>query len=91
MWATAKGDEERLSPQFPIRLMNKDFGLILNLAAAGWRANAPPQMLPSRSMRRQSTKERRRFFRVILEIGKRAHLGSNGNGRRDWGVDLVGL
>ena len=27
-------DEERYSPQFPIRLMNKNFGLILNLAAA---------------------------------------------------------
>jgi 3-hydroxyisobutyrate dehydrogenase-like beta-hydroxyacid dehydrogenase len=29
-----KSDEERYSPQFPIRLMNKNFGLILNLVAA---------------------------------------------------------
>ena len=49
------------SPQFPIRLMNKDFGLILDLAAA---ARECPQREPLlRSTRGNRTKEQSKIFR----------------------------
>jgi 3-hydroxyisobutyrate dehydrogenase-like beta-hydroxyacid dehydrogenase len=46
------------SPQFPIRLMNKDFGLILELAAT-----CPQRVLLLRSMRGDRTKDRNKMFR----------------------------
>jgi 3-hydroxyisobutyrate dehydrogenase-like beta-hydroxyacid dehydrogenase len=59
------------SPQFPIRLMNKDFGLILNLAAAVG-ARMPAAGAAFEINARQSDEGAEQ---------KRAHLDSNGNGR----------
>jgi 3-hydroxyisobutyrate dehydrogenase len=69
------------SPQFPIRLMNKDFGLILDLAAAvGARMPAVDAAFEINS--RQSDKGAEQdFSAVILEMEQRAHLSFNGNGR----------
>jgi 3-hydroxyisobutyrate dehydrogenase-like beta-hydroxyacid dehydrogenase len=69
------------SPQFPIRLMNKDFGLILNLAAAVG-ARMPAAGAAFEINARQSDEGGEQdFSAVILQMEKRAHLGSNGNGR----------
>jgi len=69
------------SPQFPIRLMNKDFGLILNLAAAVG-ARMPAAGAAFEINARQSNEGAEQdFSAVILQMEKRAHLGSNGNGR----------
>src|SRR5271155_1513361 len=66
------------SPQFPIRLMNKDFGLILNLAAAvGARMPATGAAFEVNS--RQSDQEHEQeqdFSAVILQMEEQAHLGS---------------
>jgi 3-hydroxyisobutyrate dehydrogenase-like beta-hydroxyacid dehydrogenase len=67
------------SPQFPIRLMNKDFGLILNLAAAVG-ARMPAAGAAFEINARQSDEGAEQdFSAVILQMEKRAHLGSNGN------------
>jgi 3-hydroxyisobutyrate dehydrogenase-like beta-hydroxyacid dehydrogenase len=74
------------SPQFPIRLMNKDFGLILNLAAAVG-AQMPAAGAAFAINSRQSDEGAEQdFSAVILQMEKQAHLagsnGSNGNGQR---------
>src|SRR6266478_4822286 len=70
------------SPQFPIRLMNKDFGLILNLAAAVG-ARMPAAGAAFEINARQSDEGAEQdFSAVILQMEKRAHLGSNGDGRK---------
>jgi 3-hydroxyisobutyrate dehydrogenase len=67
------------SPQFPIRLMNKDFGLILNLAAAVG-ARMPAAGAAFEINARQSDEGAEQdFSAVILQMEKHAHLGSNGN------------
>ena len=69
------------SPQFPLRLMNKDFGLILNLAAAvgaqmpATRASFEVNVAQSAEGKEQD------FSAVILEMEKQAHLGSGDNRR----------
>jgi 3-hydroxyisobutyrate dehydrogenase len=69
------------SPQFPIRLMNKDFGLILNLAAAvGARMPAAGAAFEINARQADEGAEQD-FSAVILQMEKRAHLGSNGDGR----------
>jgi 3-hydroxyisobutyrate dehydrogenase-like beta-hydroxyacid dehydrogenase len=69
------------SPQFPIRLMNKDFGLILDLAAAVG-ARMPAAGVAFEINARQSDEGAEQdFSAVILQMEKRALLGSNGNGR----------
>ncbi len=69
------------SPQFPIRLMNKDFGLILNLAAAVG-ARMPATGAAFEINARQSDEGAEQdFSAVILQMEKRANLSSNGNGR----------
>jgi 3-hydroxyisobutyrate dehydrogenase len=69
------------SPQFPIRLMNKDFGLILNLAAAvGLRMPATGAAFEINAMQSDEGAEQD-FSAVILQMEKRAHLDGNGNGR----------
>src|SRR6267143_2077226 len=69
------------SPQFPIRLMNKDFGLILNLAAAVG-ARMPAAGAAFEINARQSDEGvEQDFSAVILQMEKYAHLGYNGNGR----------
>jgi len=66
------------SPQFPIRLMNKDFGLILNLAAAVG-ARMPASGAAFEINARQSDEGAEQdFSAVILQMEKRAHLSSNG-------------
>jgi 3-hydroxyisobutyrate dehydrogenase len=69
------------TPQFPIRLMNKDFGLILELAAAvGARMPAAGAAFEINARQSEEGAEQD-FSAVILQMEKRAHLGSNGNGR----------
>ncbi len=69
------------SPQFPIRLMNKDFGLILNLAAE-LGARMPAAGAAFEINARQSDEgPEQDFSAVILQMEKRVHLGSTGNGR----------
>jgi 3-hydroxyisobutyrate dehydrogenase-like beta-hydroxyacid dehydrogenase len=83
------------SPQFPIRLMNKDFGLILNLAAAvGARMPAAGAAFEINARQVDEGPEQD-FSAVILQMEKRVHLGSNGDGGRDLasisrGIHVVG-
>ncbi len=64
------------SPQFPIRLMNKDFGLILNLAAAVG-ARMPATGAAFEVNARQSEQQQEQdFSAVILQMQKRDHLAS---------------
>jgi 3-hydroxyisobutyrate dehydrogenase-like beta-hydroxyacid dehydrogenase len=66
------------SPQFPIRLMNKDFGLILNLAAAVG-ARMPATGAAFEVNARQSEQEQEQdFSAVILQMEKQDHLASAG-------------
>jgi 3-hydroxyisobutyrate dehydrogenase len=64
------------TPQFPIRLMNKDFGLILNLAA-GVGARMPAAGAAFEINARQTDEEiEQDFSAVILQMEKYAHLNS---------------
>jgi 3-hydroxyisobutyrate dehydrogenase-like beta-hydroxyacid dehydrogenase len=74
------------TPQFPIRLMNKDFGLILSLAAAVG-ARMPAAGAAFEINARQSDEETEQdFSAVILQMEKYAHLGST-NGPTHVGVN----
>src|ERR1700740_3667000 len=69
------------SPQFPLRLMNKDFGLILNLAAAGG-ARMPAAVAAFEVNARQLDQGNEQdFSAVILQMEEQAHLGSSDKGR----------
>ena len=69
------------SPQFPLRLMNKDFALILNLAAAvGARMPATGAAFEVNARQSDDGAEQD-FSAVILQMEKQAHLGPDGNGR----------
>jgi 3-hydroxyisobutyrate dehydrogenase-like beta-hydroxyacid dehydrogenase len=69
------------SPQFPIRLMNKDFGLIFDLAnAVGARMPAAGAAFEINARQWDEGGEQD-FSAVILQMEKRAHLGSGGNRR----------
>src|SRR5258708_3816637 len=62
------------SPQFPIRLMNKDFGLILNLAAAvGVRMPATGAAFEVNA-RQSEQQQEQDFSAVILQMQKQDHL-----------------
>jgi len=75
------------SPQFPIRLMNKDFGLILNLAAAvGVRMPATGAAFEANARQSEQGPEQD-FSAVILQMEKNAHLGSANSGQTRSGVD----
>jgi 3-hydroxyisobutyrate dehydrogenase-like beta-hydroxyacid dehydrogenase len=68
------------TPQFPIRLMNKDFGLILSLAAAlGVRMPAADAAFEINARQSDEGAEQD-FSAVILQMEKRAHLGSTDKG-----------
>jgi 3-hydroxyisobutyrate dehydrogenase-like beta-hydroxyacid dehydrogenase len=70
------------SPQFPIRLMNKDFGLILNLAAAvGARMPATGAAFEINARQADEGAEQD-FSAVILHMEKYAHLVANADGRK---------
>jgi 3-hydroxyisobutyrate dehydrogenase len=74
------------SPQFPLRLMNKDFGLILNLAAAvGARMPATVAAFEANARQSEQGKEQD-FSAVILQMENQAHLGSTGNERTPVGA-----
>jgi 3-hydroxyisobutyrate dehydrogenase-like beta-hydroxyacid dehydrogenase len=69
------------SPQFPLRLMNKDFGLILKLAAAVG-AEMPATRAAFEVNAAQSAQgQEQDFSAVILEMEKQAHLDSRDNRR----------
>src|SRR6266436_2808924 len=69
------------SPQFPMRLMNKDFGLILNLAAAvGARMPAAGAAFEVNT-KQSSEGAEQDFSAVILRMEKEAHLDLTGEGR----------
>jgi 3-hydroxyisobutyrate dehydrogenase-like beta-hydroxyacid dehydrogenase len=81
-----KAIQSDYSPQFPLRLMNKDFGLILSLAAAVG-AEMPATRAAFEVNAAQSAEgQEQDFSAVILEMEKRAHLGSGDNGRTRVGV-----
>jgi 3-hydroxyisobutyrate dehydrogenase-like beta-hydroxyacid dehydrogenase len=72
-----KGD---YSPQFPLRLMNKDFGLIFDLASSlGVRMPATAAAFEINA-RQSDLGEEQDFSAVILQMEKQAHLGSRDNG-----------
>jgi 3-hydroxyisobutyrate dehydrogenase-like beta-hydroxyacid dehydrogenase len=69
------------SPQFPLRLMNKDFGLILDLAAAVG-AHVPAAEAAFRvNARRSDEGKEEDFSAVILQMEKQDHLVSMEEGR----------
>ena len=75
------------SPQFPIRLMNKDFGLIFNLAAAVG-ARLPAAGAAFEINARQSDEGAEQdFSAVILQMEKQAHLGSKDHSLTRLGVN----
>jgi 3-hydroxyisobutyrate dehydrogenase-like beta-hydroxyacid dehydrogenase len=74
------------SPQFPIRLMNKDFGLIFDLANAVG-ARMPAARAAFEINARQSDEgPEQDFSAVILQMEKQAHLGSTDRGQTRVGV-----
>lgn len=62
------------SPQFPIRLMNKDFGLILNLAADVGAQMPATDAAFEINARQLELGPEQDFSAVILQMEKRAHL-----------------
>ena len=69
------------SPQFPLRLMNKDFRLILNLAVAvGARMPATETAFEVNEKQSEQGSEQD-FSAVILQMEKQAHLDSTDAGR----------
>ena len=78
------------SPQFPIRLMNKDFGLILRLAAAVG-ARVPAASAASEINARQSEQGAEQdFSAVILQMEKQDQVGSAGKSRAQTGGTSTG-
>jgi 3-hydroxyisobutyrate dehydrogenase len=74
------------SPQFPIRLMNKDFGLILKLATAvGARMPAAGAALEVNEAQLAEGAEQD-FSAVILQMEKQDHLDHASNGRNSIGA-----
>jgi 3-hydroxyisobutyrate dehydrogenase-like beta-hydroxyacid dehydrogenase len=68
------------SPQFPLRLMNKDFGLILKLASAV-AAQMPAAEAAFEVNAAQSAEGiEQDFSAVILQMEKQSHLGSTDKG-----------
>jgi 3-hydroxyisobutyrate dehydrogenase len=65
------------SPQFPIRLMNKDFGLILNLAAAVGARMPAAEAAFEINARQADEGAEQDFSAVILQMEKRAHLSAS--------------
>jgi 3-hydroxyisobutyrate dehydrogenase len=77
----ARAMKNDYSPQFPIRLMNKDFGLILNLArTVGARMPAATAALEINARQSDEGTEQD-FSAVILQMEKQARLGSTDTGR----------
>src|SRR3984957_13307736 len=82
--ARAKNDD--YSPQFPLRLMYKDFGLILNLAAeVGAQMPATRAAYAVNAMQSEQGKEQD-FSAVILQMEKQASLDSTDKERARVGI-----
>jgi 3-hydroxyisobutyrate dehydrogenase-like beta-hydroxyacid dehydrogenase len=62
------------SPQFPLRLMNKDFGLIFYLAAAVGARMPATEAAFEVNARQSEQGEEQDFSAVILQMEKQAHL-----------------
>jgi 3-hydroxyisobutyrate dehydrogenase-like beta-hydroxyacid dehydrogenase len=69
------------SPQFPLRLMNKDFRLILSLAAAVGAEMPATRAAFEVNAAQSAGGQEQDFSAVILEMEKQAHLGSGDKGR----------
>jgi 3-hydroxyisobutyrate dehydrogenase len=74
------------SPQFPLRLMNKDFGLILDLAAAVGAAMPATRVALEVNAAESAQGQEQDFSAVILEMEKRAHLGFGDTGPGRFGI-----
>src|SRR6202158_2884189 len=74
------------SPQFPLRLMNKDFGLILNLAAAVGALMPATHAAFEVNVAQSAQGQEQDFSAVILQMEKQAHLGSADKGRTRVGI-----
>src|SRR5258706_4327131 len=86
----ARAMKSDYTPQFPIRLMNKDFGLILELAATVG-ARMPAAGAAFEINARQSDEGAEQdFSAVILQMEKRAHLRFHGKPRTRSMGDLSG-
>ncbi len=74
------------SPQFPLRLMNKDFGLIFNLATSlGVRMPATAAAFEINS-RQSDLGDEQDFSAVILQMEKQAHLDGRDEGQTRFGA-----
>jgi 3-hydroxyisobutyrate dehydrogenase-like beta-hydroxyacid dehydrogenase len=69
------------SPQFPLRLMNKDFRLILSLAAAVGAEMPATRAAFEVNAAQSAGGQEQDFSAVILEMEKQAHLDSGDKGR----------
>ncbi len=69
------------SPQFPLRLMNKDFGLILNLAAAVGAEMPATRAAFAVNATQAAWGNEQDFSAVILQMEEQAHLGSTNKAR----------
>ncbi len=67
-------------PQFPLRLMNKDFGLILNLAEAVGSQMPAARAAFEVNAAQAALGNEQDFSAVILQMEERAHLGSADKG-----------
>src|SRR5271154_320949 len=65
------------TPQFPLRLMNKDFGLILNLAEAVGAAMPAARAAFEVNATQAAPGNEQDFSAVILQMEERAHFGSS--------------
>ena len=82
----ARAMKNDYSPQFPLRLMNKDFSLILNLAAAvGAQMPATRAAFEVNAMQSEQGKEQD-FSAVILQMEKQASSGSTDKERTGVGI-----
>jgi 3-hydroxyisobutyrate dehydrogenase len=63
------------SPQFPLRLMNKDFGLILNLAAAVGAQMPAARAAFAVNAAQAAPGNEQDFSAVILQMEEQSHLG----------------
>jgi 3-hydroxyisobutyrate dehydrogenase len=67
------------SPQFPLRLMNKDFGLILKLAAAVGAQMPAARVALEVNAAQLTPGNEQDFSAVILQMETQAHLGAAGD------------
>jgi 3-hydroxyisobutyrate dehydrogenase-like beta-hydroxyacid dehydrogenase len=82
----ARAMKSDFSPQFPLRLMNKDFGLILDLAGAlGVPMPATRAAYAVNAMQSEQGGEQD-FSAVILQMEKQASLDSTAKGRTRVGI-----